>query len=91
MFEDRRRRRGLALPTAIAVIAGIIGTLFGKALGPLLGDGLAFDLIAGRQPYGLEPATVNLWILDVTFGFHLHFSVVGLAFAALALLVYKRT
>ena len=90
MFDDRRQRPGLALPLAIMVIAGVVGTAVGKAFGMLLGNGLAYDLIAGRHAFGMDPARFDLWIFDVTFGFHLNMNAVGLGFMVLALLVYKR-
>ena len=90
MFDDRRQRRGLALPAVIMGVAGILGTGVGKAIGALLGDGVAYDLIAGRQPFGLEPAHFDFWVFDVTFGCHLNLNAVGLLFMLLALYVYKR-
>jgi hypothetical protein len=89
--DDRKRGAGVGLTLLVLVVSGILGTGLGQGLGSLLpGQGLLHDIIAGRQAFGMDPTRFDFWVVDMTFGFHVHFNGTGLALMLLALFVLKR-
>jgi membrane protein YqaA with SNARE-associated domain len=73
----------------ILVILLIIGGLIGSLLGQTLGQYLPI-LKTGFQPIGLEPTTINLVVITVTFGFIIKINVASIIGFLLALLLYFR-
>ncbi len=69
----------------LLIIGGLIGSLLGVTLGnvlPVLNQG--FQLI------GLEPTTIDLLVIKVTFGLLLKFNVASIIGFLLALFVFFR-
>ena len=59
----------------------LLGSLVGRGLGVLLPHGSVRDVVAGRVPLGFAPTRVDLGVLDLTLGLHLHVNAVGLLVA----------
>lgn len=89
--DDRRRGPGLGVTLGVLLLSGVLGTGLGQGIGSLLpGQGLLHDIIAGRQPFGMEPSRFDFWVLDFTFGFHVHINGVGILLMILSLVVVRR-
>ncbi len=89
--DDRKRGPSFGVTLGVLLISGILGTGLGQGIGSLLpGQGLLHDVIAGRQPFGMDPTRFDFWVVDLTFGFHVHFNGTGLGLMLLALFVLKR-
>ena len=78
---------GKSIFTGIIVI--VVGALLGSFIGGFIGhafpDGVIHDLFAKEISAGLEPAKLDLRVLEVTFGCLLKFnvtSVIGILLAA---------
>jgi hypothetical protein len=69
----------------LLVIGGLIGTLLGQTLGQYLPI-----LKTGFQPIGLEPTTINLVVLTITFGLIIKINVASIVGFLLALFIYFR-
>lgn len=69
----------------LLVIGGLIGSLLGQTLGqyvPVLNTGF--------QPMGLEPTTINLIVITITFGLIIKINVASIIGFLLALFIYFR-
>jgi hypothetical protein len=73
----------------ILVILLVIGGLIGSLLGQTLGQYLPI-LQTGFQPIGLEPTTINLVVITVTFGLLIKINVASIIGFLLALFIYFR-
>ncbi|MDK2823329.1 MAG: hypothetical protein PWQ67_2187 [Clostridia bacterium] len=69
----------------LLVIGGLIGTLLGQTLGQYLPI-----LKTCFQPIGLEPTTINLVVLTITFGLIIKINVASIVGFLLALFIYFR-
>lgn len=69
----------------LLIIGGLIGSLLGTAFGSILPI-----LNTTFQPIGLEPTTVDLLVIKITFGLLLKLNVASIIGFLLALLVYFR-
>ncbi|MFZ7102310.1 MAG: DUF4321 domain-containing protein [Peptococcaceae bacterium] len=81
-------KRGFKSPwilVILLVIGGLIGTLLGQTLGQYLPI-----LNTGFQPIGLQPTTINLVVLTVTFGLILKINVASIIGFLLAMFIYFR-
>ncbi|HHT71238.1 MAG TPA: DUF4321 domain-containing protein [Firmicutes bacterium] len=81
MFVRRYRSTGLLVVLLLA------GALVGGALGQLFSDYLPF--LALGQTVGLAPTTLNLSVVEITFGLSLHFTVAGAIGLLLGYLLYR--
>ena len=78
------RRRSIGLVTLGLILGALIGTLLGEVLGMILPPGVVRELFLRSVSLAFGPATLDLLILNVTFGFSfsLNFSgVIGLGVA----------
>jgi hypothetical protein len=69
----------------IIVVGALLGSFLGKFIGIIVPAGSIRDLFATEISAGLSPATLDLRIVDLTFGclFKLNISaVIGIIFAA---------
>jgi hypothetical protein len=69
----------------VIVVGALLGSFLGKFIGIVVPAGSIRDLFATEISAGLQPATLNLRIVDLTFGclFKLNvMSVLGIIFAA---------
>jgi len=73
----------------ILVILLVIGGLIGSLLGQTLGQYLPL-LKTSFQPMGLEPTTINLVVLNITFGLIIKINVASIIGFLLALFIYFR-
>jgi len=73
----------------ILVILLVIGGLIGSLLGQTLGQYLPV-LKTGFQPIGLEPTTINLVVITITFGLIIKINVASIIGFLLALFIYFR-
>jgi hypothetical protein len=60
----------------IVVIGALLGTMVGELLGAYLPDGAVKSFFIKSITFGLDPATLNLHILALTFGLVLKINVV---------------
>jgi Domain of unknown function (DUF4321) len=70
----------------IVVVGALLGSFLGKFIGLVVPAGAVRDMFATEISAGLNPTTLNLKVIDLTFGclFKLNvMSVVGIAAAAL--------
>jgi hypothetical protein len=84
-------QRGLGL-VLVAIVAGlVIGSLLGELLGQLVGSGWARDLLTRGPTIGLtSPATLDLRLLSITFGFTFKVNVVGVLGIVIAALTVRK-
>lgn len=73
----------------VLVILLIIGGLIGNLLGQTLGQYLPI-LKTGFEPIGLEPTTLNLLVITITFGILMKINVASIIGFVLALFIYFR-
>ncbi len=69
----------------VVVVGALLGSFLGKFIGIVVPAGSIRDLFSTEISAGLNPATLNLRIVDLTFGclFKLNvMSVIGIIFAA---------
>jgi len=69
----------------LLVIGGLIGTLLGQTLGQYLPI-----LKTSFHPIGLEPTTINLAVITITFGLIIRINVASIIGFLFALFVYFR-
>ena len=71
---------------AIMVIGALLGSFLGKFVGIVVPAGSIRDLFATDISAGLSPTTLNLRVVELTFGLMLKFnitSVIGIIVAAI--------
>jgi hypothetical protein len=74
----------------VTVVGALLGSFLGKFIGLVLPDGAYKDLFATDISAGLAPATLNLRIIDVTFGCMLKFNVSAVLGIIVAALIFQR-
>jgi len=86
-------RKSLGTVVLNLLLGVLIGGIFSEVIGLFLSEGsVAHQLFVRYVPFGLPTAHVNLVILEVTFGFQLHFnlmSVIGVFIASQMLRWYR--
>ena len=72
---------------AIILVGALLGNFFGKAIGLWFPPGNVRDLFATQLTTGLQPSTVDLVVVNLTFGCMFKFNITGIiGIAAAALL-----
>ena len=66
----------------------VLGSIFGSLIGNWLQDALPF--LSFGQVIGLNPATLDLAALNITFGFSLHLNIASIIGFFIALFIYSR-
>ena len=85
------RRPGSTTGLVVLLILGaLVGALLGEIIRLLFPGGILEQLFARGVSPGLSPATMDLRVLSVTFGFTLLLNLSSVLGIALALLVYRR-
>ncbi len=85
------RRTGSTTGLVVLLILGaLVGALLGEVIRLLFPGGTLEQLFARGVSPGLSPATMDLRVLSVTFGFTLRLNLASLLGIALALFVYRR-
>ena len=85
------RRPGSTTGLVVLLILGaLVGALLGEIIRLLFPGGILEQLFARGVSPGLSPATMDLRVLSVTFGFTLRLNLASVLGIALAVLVYRR-
>jgi len=85
------RRTGSTTGLVVLLILGaLVGALLGEVIRLLFPGGTLEQLFARGVSPGLSPATMDLRVISVTFGFTLRLNLASLLGIGLALFVYKR-
>ncbi|MEK7366660.1 MAG: DUF4321 domain-containing protein [candidate division NC10 bacterium] len=85
------RRPGSTTGLVVLLILGaLVGALLGEIIRLLFPGGILEQLFARGVSPGLSPATMDLRVLSVTFGFTLRLNLASVLGIALALLVHRR-
>ncbi len=74
--------------TSMLIVLLVIGSIFGSLLGNWLKDILPF--LSYGQTIGLNPTTLDLAALNITFGFTLQLNVATIIGFFIALFIYTR-
>lgn len=85
----RRPGSTIALITLL-ILGALVGALLGEVIRLLFPGGILEQLFARGVSPGLSPATMDLRVLSVTFGFTVRLNLASLFGIALALFVYRR-
>lgn len=85
------RRPGSTTGLVVLLILGaLVGALLGEIIRLLFPGGILEQVFARGVSPGLSPATMDLRVLSVTFGFTLRLNLASVLGIALAVLVYRR-
>jgi len=85
------RRPGSTTGLVVLLILGaLVGALLGEIIRLLFPGGILEQVFARGVSPGLSPATIDLRVLSVTFGFTLRLNLASVLGIALAVLVYRR-
>ncbi|MBI1979723.1 MAG: DUF4321 domain-containing protein [Elusimicrobia bacterium] len=77
--------KGLLTGVLIIVVGALLGSFIGGFIGHVFPDGMIFDLFSKEISAGLKPTTLDLRLLEVTFGCLFRFnvpSIIGILMAA---------
>lgn len=85
------RRPGSTTGLVVLLILGaLVGALLGEIIRLLFPGGILEQVFARGVSPGLSPATMDLRVLSVTFGFTLRLNLASVLGIALALFVHRR-
>lgn len=85
-----RRPGSTAGLIALLVVGALVGALLGEVIRLLFSGGIMEQIFSRGVSPGLSPATLDLRVVSLTFGFTLRLNVASLLGIALALFVYRR-
>jgi hypothetical protein len=71
------RRRSFGIFMLWLIAGAVIGSVVGQLLGLILPHGVVREFFLAGATIGLETATLDLAIADITFGFSLTINVTG--------------
>ena len=71
------RKRRIAYYLTILVLGGLIGSALGEGLALVLPEGVVKQFFLKAGHLSLGPGTLDLSILQITFGFAINFNVIG--------------
>ena len=75
----------------VVLVAGaVLGSFFGKFVGLLFPQGRVHDLFSTDITAGLHPTTLDLRVIDLTFGCLFHFNLVSIIGIIIAAFLYRR-
>jgi hypothetical protein len=75
----------------IVIVAGaLMGLFIGKFIALTIPQGSIKDLFATELSAGLSPATIDLKILELTFGCQFKFSITSIIGIIIAALIFKK-
>jgi hypothetical protein len=90
-FDGHRESRGVLLPLAILIFAGIMGNLVGWGLAVVVPGGVVHDLLISGFRFGIDPPwTLNLAVVSMSLGFTLNLTFLGALAMVFVLLLYKK-
>lgn len=75
---------------ALLVVGALLGALLGEAIRIVVPGGILERLFARGVSPGLSPATLDLRVLSITFGFTIRLNLASLLGIGLALYFYRR-
>ncbi|MBI2118644.1 MAG: DUF4321 domain-containing protein [Elusimicrobia bacterium] len=77
--------KNLFMGIIVIVVGALLGSFIGGFIGHAFPDGIIYDLFSKEISAGLSPTTLDLRVLELTFGCLLKFnvpSVLGILFSA---------
>jgi hypothetical protein len=77
--------KNILMGIILIVVGALLGSFIGGFIGHIFPDGMIHDLFSREISAGLQPATLDLRVLELTFGCLLKFnvpSVIGILLAA---------
>lgn len=72
-----QKKRSLGYYLFIIVLGGLVGSVLGDALGFLLPAGVVRKFFLNSVGFSIDPTTINLKILHITFGIGIRINVMG--------------
>ena len=79
------------LEAVVVVVAGaLLGSFLGKFISILFPEGRVRELFASDITAGLHPATLDLRVVDITFGCLFHFNLLSILGIVIAAFLYRR-
>lgn len=76
--------------TVIVMVGALLGTFLGELLAIWFPAGLIHNLFATELTAGLHPATLDLAVIDLTFGCMFKFNITSVIGILLAAIIYKK-
>ncbi|MGH1362426.1 MAG: DUF4321 domain-containing protein [Calditrichia bacterium] len=71
------KKKSLAYYVFIIIMGGVVGSVLGNAIGIVLPVGVVKQFFLQSWPFGIEPSTLDLGILKLTFGLKINFNIIG--------------
>ena len=71
------------------ILGAFIGSALGEAIGVILPDGVVQDFFLRSASFGISPATLNLALFTLTFGFTFKLNVIGVIGIFLATYIFR--
>ena len=84
--------KSLFLGIIVIVVGALLGSFIGSFIGHVFPDGMIHSMFAKEISAGLQPATLNLKVIEITFGCLFKFnvsSVIGILLAAMVFRWFK--
>ncbi|MBI3554360.1 MAG: DUF4321 domain-containing protein [Elusimicrobia bacterium] len=75
---------------AVLVAGAVLGSFLGKFIATVSPQGKVHDLLANDITAGLQPAHLDLRVVDLTFGCLFHFNLLSIVGVLIAAFLYKR-
>ncbi|RMF55480.1 MAG: DUF4321 domain-containing protein [Calditrichaeota bacterium] len=72
-----QKKRSLGYYLFIIILGGVVGSVLGDALGQLLPMGVVRKFFLNSVGFKIDPTTVHLSILSITFGIGVKINVMG--------------
>ncbi|HEQ97959.1 MAG TPA: DUF4321 domain-containing protein [candidate division Zixibacteria bacterium] len=82
-------RRDLFLLVFSLILAGVVGGLIGDIVGHYLPDGALKTLFQKNIPLGFDAASVNFYVISLTFGFKVAINFMSVLFMILVLIYFR--
>lgn len=74
----------------IVVVGALIGSFFGKFIGMVVPSGAIRDLFATEISAGLSPATLDLRVIELTFGCMLRFNITSVLGIIASAIIFQK-
>jgi len=74
----------------VVVVGALIGSFLGKFIGMVVPNGSIRDLFATEISAGLSPATLNLRVIELTFGCLLKFNITSVLGVIVSAIIFQK-
>lgn len=78
------------IKTLLLIVLLLLAIVLGKVLGDVCASSAAFNWLAMAASFGLAPTTLDLAIVNFTFGVSIHLNTAQAILLLIAILVYSR-